>query len=51
VGEFNWGGAYGTSFWIDPVENFIGVFMIQMRPQPRAYSREFRTLAYQAIAD
>ena len=51
VGEFNWGGAYGTTFWIDPQEEFIGVFMIQLRPSPRPYSREFKGLAYQAIAD
>jgi CubicO group peptidase (beta-lactamase class C family) len=51
VGEFNWGGAYGTTFWIDPAEQFIGVLLIQLRPLPRDYTSEFRTLAYQAIAD
>jgi CubicO group peptidase (beta-lactamase class C family) len=51
VGEFYWGGAYGTSFWIDPAEQLIGVFMIQLYPQPRAYDAEFKTLAYQAVVD
>jgi CubicO group peptidase (beta-lactamase class C family) len=51
VGEFNWGGAYGTSFWIDPAEQLIGVLMLQLRPQPRDYDTEFRTLVYQAIDD
>jgi CubicO group peptidase (beta-lactamase class C family) len=51
VGEFNWGGAYGTTFWVDPDEEFIGVFMVQIRPSPRSYSREFKGLAYQTIAD
>jgi CubicO group peptidase (beta-lactamase class C family) len=51
VGEFNWGGAYGTTFWVDPAEDFIGVLMLQLRPQPRDYADEFRTLAYQAISD
>ncbi len=51
VGEFNWGGAYGTTFWIDPSEDFIGIFMVQLRPSPRSYSREFKGLAYQAIVD
>ncbi len=51
LGEFNWGGAYGTSFWIDPSEDFIGIFMIQLRPSPRAYRWQFKGLAYQAIVD
>ena len=51
VGEFNWGGAYGTTFWVDPREEFIGVFMIQLRPSARPYSREFKGLAYQVIVD
>lgn len=51
LGEFNWGGAYGTSFWIDPAEDFIGIFMIQLRPAPRAYRQQFKGLAYQAIID
>ena len=28
-GEYNWGGAAGTVFWIDPVEDLIVVGMIQ----------------------
>jgi CubicO group peptidase (beta-lactamase class C family) len=31
-GEFNWGGAAGTSFWIDPKEHMIGVFLINVLP-------------------
>ena len=29
VGEMNWSGAGGTSFWIDPKENMFVVFMAQ----------------------
>ena len=32
LGEFNWGGAAGTSFWIDPKEHMIGVFLINVMP-------------------
>ena len=32
VGEYNWGGAAGTRFWIDPAEELIGVFMVQSLP-------------------
>ena len=51
VGEYNWGGAAGTRFWIDPVENFIGIYMVQILPHPFTFGEEFKILAYQAIAD
>ena len=51
-GEYNWGGAAGTRFWIDPKEQMIGVFMIQILPHTGlAYGNEFKQLAYQAISD
>src|SRR6478752_96680 len=31
-GEFNWGGAATTSFWIDPAEELITIFMTQVLP-------------------
>ncbi len=52
AGEYNWGGAAGTSFWIDPQEQMIGVFMIQILPSTDlTYRKEFKQLAYQAIVD
>jgi CubicO group peptidase (beta-lactamase class C family) len=51
-GEYNWGGAAGTRFWIDPQEELIGIFMIQILPHDGLnYGSEFRVLTYQAIAD
>jgi CubicO group peptidase (beta-lactamase class C family) len=51
-GEYNWGGAAGTKFWIDPQEELIGIFMIQILPHTGLeYGSEFRVLTYQAIAD
>jgi CubicO group peptidase (beta-lactamase class C family) len=47
-GEYNWGGAAGTAFWIDPVEDMIGVFLVQVMPQ-LATKETFKQLAYQAI--
>ena len=29
-GSFTWGGAWGTVFWIDPVEEMIGIMMTQI---------------------
>jgi CubicO group peptidase (beta-lactamase class C family) len=52
VGEFNWGGAAGTRFWIDPPEEMIGVYMVQITPHAGLrYGNTFKLLAYQAIAD
>ncbi len=52
VGEYSWGGAAGTRFWIDPEEEMVGVFMIQILPHAGlTYGTEFRNLAYQAIVD
>src|SRR6267143_1007739 len=50
AGEFRWGGAAGTAFWIDPKEQMIVVFMTQNQPgAPRRYDRElFQQLVYQA---
>ncbi len=51
-GEYAWGGAATTSFWIDPAEELITIFMTQVIPST-AYSvrRELRTMVYAAIKD
>ncbi len=51
VGEYNWGGAAGTRFWIDPKEDLVGVFMVQSIPHQTRLAAEFRQLTYQAIVD
>ena len=49
VGEYNWGGAAGTRFWIDPEEELIGVFMVQSIPHRTRLGSEFKNLTYQAL--
>lgn len=51
-GEYSWGGAATTSFWIDPAEELITIFMTQVLPSS-AYPirRELRTMVYSAITD
>jgi CubicO group peptidase (beta-lactamase class C family) len=51
-GEYAWGGAATTSFWIDPAEELITIFMTQVLPSS-AYPlrRELRTMIYAAITD
>ena len=51
-GEYNWGGAAGTKFWIDPQEQLIGIYMVQILPHTGLrFGNEFKILAYQSIAD
>jgi CubicO group peptidase (beta-lactamase class C family) len=52
VGDFAWGGAASTYFWIDPREELIAIFLTQLLPS-RAYPvrREMRTLVYSAFTE
>ncbi len=51
-GDFFWGGAASTFFWVDPVEDLTVVFMTQLLPSS-AYPvrRELRTLVYSAFTE
>jgi len=50
AGEFYWGGAAGTSFWIDPREKMIGVFLIQVLPPTNIPAGEqFKRMTYLAL--
>jgi len=52
AGDFFWGGAASTFFWVDPVEDLAVVFLTQLLPSS-AYPvrRELRTLVYSAITE
>jgi CubicO group peptidase (beta-lactamase class C family) len=50
-GSYSWGGAASTVFWIDPVEEVIGIFMTQIMPEARDYGQQFRILTYRALDD
>src|SRR5437016_2779687 len=51
-GEYFWGGAAATAFWIDPAEELITVFMTQVMPSTAfPIRRELRTMIYSAITD
>jgi CubicO group peptidase (beta-lactamase class C family) len=50
AGEFGWGGAYYTKFWVDPVEKLVAVFMTQVLPSGgSAVQDQFRMMVNQAI--
>jgi CubicO group peptidase (beta-lactamase class C family) len=53
-GRFGWDGAFGTSCWVDPKEQMVGVLMTQRRPDVLAIPPvilDFWTSAYQLIDD
>lgn len=51
-GSYFWGGSQGTTFWIDPAEELIGVLMVQSVPRPKIRERQkFAQIVYAAITD
>jgi CubicO group peptidase (beta-lactamase class C family) len=52
MGEFYWGGAYSTAFFVDPVEAITMVFMTQIYPSSTyPIRRQLKTLIYAALTD
>jgi CubicO group peptidase (beta-lactamase class C family) len=52
AGEYSWGGAASTAFFVDPAEELTAVFMTQLMPSTCYPIRsQLRSLVYQAIAD
>jgi CubicO group peptidase (beta-lactamase class C family) len=49
VGEYNWGGAGGTYFWVDPKEDLFVVFMMQSPKQRVPYRGLLKDMIYAAI--
>lgn len=51
TGEYNWGGAAATSFWINPTDNLIVICYTQLFSSPTSYASEFKTTVDQALLD
>ena len=54
TGEYNWGGAAGTGFWVDPKEQLVVVIMTQTVPGIAAQRIDralWRQAVYQALGD
>jgi CubicO group peptidase (beta-lactamase class C family) len=53
VGEYFWGGAASTAFWIDPAEDLTVVFMTQVMGTDARLTlrRDLRTLVYSAMTE
>jgi CubicO group peptidase (beta-lactamase class C family) len=53
-GRFGWDGAFGTSWYVDPKEELIGIFLAQRTPDVLAipaFILDFWNAAYQLIED
>lgn len=51
LGEYGWGGAYHSSYWVDPTENLVVVYFTQVNPITLDDHQKLRSLIYQAIVD
>ena len=52
LGTWTWGGAYGTIFWVDPVEELIPIMLIQISPYSHFNIRPlFSVVAAQSVLE
>jgi CubicO group peptidase (beta-lactamase class C family) len=50
AGDFGWGGAYYTNYWVDPREKLVALVFAQLLPAGNVdLHPRFRALVYQAI--
>lgn len=50
IGRFGWGGAYGTSYEVDPADDLVVVLMLQALPRRNLdIADKFRTMVYAAL--
>lgn len=49
AGTYHWGGIGGTTFWVDPAEDFFAVLMLQAPNQRDYYRQLFRAMVYAAM--
>jgi CubicO group peptidase (beta-lactamase class C family) len=52
LGEYGWGGAYHSTYWVDPQEELVVVYLTQLIPAQGVDDHaKLRSLLYQAIED
>ena len=52
AGEFGWGGAYHSTYWVDPEEELVVVYLTQLIPARNIDDHgKLRALVHQAIID
>jgi CubicO group peptidase (beta-lactamase class C family) len=51
-GDYYWGGAASTIFWVDPAEDLVAIFLTQLLPSSTyAIRAQIRNMVYSAIVD
>ena len=51
-GEYTWGGLASTTFWVDPAEDLVALYVTQLTTSGfYSLRRELRALVYQALID
>jgi CubicO group peptidase (beta-lactamase class C family) len=49
-GQYGWGGAYATTYWVDPASRLVAVLMTQQLPAgPWQLHEKYRMAVYQAL--
>ena len=52
AGDYYWGGAASTIFWVDPVEDLVAIFMTQLVPSATFNFRgQLKSIIYSSITD
>jgi CubicO group peptidase (beta-lactamase class C family) len=51
VGAYGWGGAYGSTYRVDPEARLVIVFMMQLIPNRTDLGQRFPNVVYQALVD
>lgn len=52
VGDYGWGGAYHSTYWVSPEDRLVVVFLTQLIPATGSdIHAKIRTLLYQAMLD
>ena len=52
IGEYGWGGAYHSIYWVDPKEDLLVVYFTQLIPAGDIDDHDkLRALVYQALVD
>ncbi|MEZ5356386.1 MAG: serine hydrolase domain-containing protein [Bryobacteraceae bacterium] len=51
IGAFGWGGAYGTTYQVDPQSRMVIVLMIQLMPNATDIQPKFMAAVYQALVN
>jgi CubicO group peptidase (beta-lactamase class C family) len=51
AGEYSWGGAADTKFWIDPQEDLVAILMTQVMWAPWPTRYQMKVATYQALTE